>query len=113
MSMIQVNLLHIALVGPLLIGIGRTAPVTPDWMFHALGTLAAMLPFVVRVPDLRKGVTYRNLVNASHYLFWIALFAYVAWKKNVVQLELLQALTWLGVLVIGVHGVLLARRLLK
>ena len=77
MSMAQVNLQHVFLVGPLLFYIGSQKENTPRWAFISLATLTVMIPFIVSYNY--SSLSYRAIVNASHYLIWIPLFGYIAY----------------------------------
>lgn len=102
MSMTQVNLMHVLLIGPLLYYIGDTAPNTPDAAYNALAALSVMIVFIVRPPWFGQPA-FLNLVNASHYLIWIALFAYIAWRKNATPPAVLDILRPLAIAVIAIH----------
>lgn len=109
MSLAQVNLMHVAVIGPLLYSIGHYAPKTPDILYNALGVLAITIPFIVRFPKL--DLSYRTIVNALHYLVWIALFGYVAYMKNDTPLGVLESFKILGIFVVVLHGYLYAQKM--
>ncbi len=107
--MTQVNLMHVVLIGPLLYYIGQTAPNTPPAAYDALAVLTAMIVFIVRPPWFGQPA-FLNLVNASHYLIWIALFAYIAWKRNDTPKVIMETLRPLAVAVVGIHLYFLVMR---
>lgn len=109
MSLAQVNLMHVAVIGPLLYSIGHYAPKTPNILYNALGVLALMIPFVVRTPKL--DLSYRNIVNSLHYLVWIILFGYVAYMKNDTPKGILESLKILGIVVVALHGYLFIQKM--
>ena len=109
MSLAQVNLMHVVVIGPLLYSIGHYAPNTPNMLYNALGLLAIMIPFVVRTPTL--DLSYRNIVNSLHYLAWIILFGYVAYMKNDTPKGILESLKILGVIVIALHLYLFGQKM--
>lgn len=107
MSMIQVNLMHILVVGPLLTYIGHQKEKTKDMFFHALGGITSLLPFIVRIPS---GSDYHSVINSAHYLFYIPFFFYVSYKGNKLNQSLFGLLFGLGIIVIIVHLYLLANK---
>lgn len=108
MSMAQVNLMHILLLGPLFVYIGEKGSETPEWAYSALGAFACMIPFIVRVPkDLSE---YRSVVNASHYIFQFTALLYIAYYKNKNASWVYPVLKWLGVVVILTHVYLLSSK---
>lgn len=109
MSLAQVNLMHVTLIGPLLYGIGYYGNETPDILYNALGTLTLTIPFVVRIPKL--DLTYRSLINLLHYLVWIILFGYVSYKKNLTPPGIYELLKLLGITVIAIHSYLFIQKM--
>lgn len=109
MSLAQVNLMHVVVIGPVLYSIGYYAKKTPDILYNTLGVLTLMIPFIVRLPGF--DLSYRNIINATHYFIWIALFGYVAYMKNDTPLGILKSLEILGIVVIFVHGYLLFKKM--
>lgn len=110
MSMTQVNLMHIFLIGPLLYYIGDKAPNTPDAAYNALAVLSVMILFIVRPPWFGQP-SILNLINASHYLIWLALFGYIAWRKNETPRVILDFLKPLAIAVIGIHSLFIVLRI--
>jgi len=109
MSMMQVNLMHIFLVGPLLWSIGEDAPKTPNWKYNSLGALTLMIPFIVRVPGTAPSSL--NIINSFHYLVFFSLFLYIAYMKNKTNINVLKLLKLLGIIVIVIHSYILVQRL--
>lgn len=109
MSLAQVNLMHVAVIGPLLYSIGYYAPKTPDILYNALGVLTLTIPFIVRFPKL--DLSYRTIVNSLHYFVWIALFGYIAYMKNDSPKGLLESLKILGIVVVVIHGYLYGQKM--
>lgn len=105
----QVNLMHIFIVGPLLMYIGNKKDKTPQIAFNMLLTLILLLPFIVRFPNFNK-ITYTNIINSSHYLVWIPLFGYIAYKGNKLDNYWWTLLSLLGVTVISIHIFLLLNK---
>ena len=111
MSMAQVNLQHVFLVGPLLFYIGSQKQETPQWAFISLATLTVMIPFIVSYNY--SSLSYRAIVNASHYLFWIPLFGYIAYAGLNKRLGdyMYPILQLLGLSAITVHLFLFAQKM--
>ena len=102
MSMKQVNLMHMFLVGPLLLYIGNKKEKTEDWAFYSLATLTFMLPFIVRLPSFNT-INYRSIINSTHYTIWIPLFLYISYKKQNLESYWWQIISLFGVSVITIH----------
>ena len=109
MSMMQVNLMHIFLVGPLLWTVGDDAPNTANWKYNALGAATLMIPFIVRLPGL--AMTKLNVINWFHYLIFFSLFLYVSYYKNKTNIYILRLVKLLGIAVVLIHSYLLMQRL--
>ena len=109
MSLAQVNLMHVVVIGPLLYAIGHYEDKTPNFLYTALGLLAITIPFVVRIP--KAELTYRSIINAVHYVFWIALFGYVAYMGNTTPNYLYMILKLLGITVIAIHLYLFSQKM--
>ena len=100
MSMKQVNLMHIFLVGPLLTFIGYKNNNTPDYLYYALGSITSLLPFIVRIP---KDLSYRSIVNSIHYLLWLPLFGLISYKGNELPTDIYGIILILGIVTILTH----------
>lgn len=107
MSMKQVNLMHMIIIGPLLSYIGYNNSNTEDKYFNALTGITSMLPFIVRLPD---GYDYHSLINLSHYLIYIPFFLYVSFKKQKLNKNIFKLLFVLGIIVIIIHSYLLYKK---
>ena len=110
MSMKQVNLMHMFLVGPLLLYIGNKKEKTENWAFYSLATLTFMLPFIVRLP-IYDSINYRSIVNSTHYVIWIPLFLYISYKKKDLEPYWWQIISLLGVSVFTIHLFLLLQKI--
>ena len=109
MSMKQVNLMHMFLVGPLLLYIGNKKEKTENWAFYSLATLTCMLPFIVRIP-FNQPINFTSLVNTTHYIIWIPLFLYISYEKQKLEPYWWQLLSLLGISVITIHLFLLMQK---
>jgi hypothetical protein len=103
----QVNLMHVTLIGGLFVYIGDQKQNTPLWAYAALGTLALMIPFIVRIP---KDGSYRSLVNAAHYLFQLPILLYIAQKKNKSPPGVYPIMKALGIIMVVLHLYILYRK---
>ena len=88
MSMKQVNLMHILLLGPSLIYIGtlnndnlsNLNNYFIDYIFNSLIGYSLMIPFIVRNKFIKtniKDFNYRNWINLSHYILFMWIFLYI------------------------------------
>lgn len=105
MSLLQVNLMHIGIIGPLLYLIGDQVErkgKADTFLFNALATLTGIIIFIVR-PPLSLELTYRNIVNIIHYLVILTFFAWISYKKNNTNINVLKSLKLLGLIVIITH----------
>lgn len=107
MSMKQVNLMHMIIIGPLLSYIGYNNSNTEDKYFHALTGITSMIPFIVRLPE---GNDYHSLINLSHYLIYIPFFLYVSFKGQRLNKNIFKLLFVLGIIVIIIHSYLLYKK---
>ena len=97
----QVNFMHVFLIGSLLAYTGEKGKGSPQWCFTSMGVLALMIPFIVRLPeDLNS---YRSLVNASHYLIQMPFFLYIAYKRENAPDGVFPLLKWLGIVLVITH----------
>jgi hypothetical protein len=111
MSMAQVNLQHVFLIGPLLFYMGAQKENTPQWAFVALAAFTAMIPFIVTYNY--SSLSYRSITNAVHYLVWIPLFMYIAWRgfNNLLAPWAYPMLQLLGLSAITIHLFLWAQKM--
>jgi hypothetical protein len=111
MSLAQVNLQHVFLIGPLLFYIGTKRDMAPQWSYVALATITAMIPFIVTYNYTT--LSYRSITNAFHYLVWLPLFFYIAWKgyNNKLASWSYPMLQLLGLSAITIHLFLWAQKM--
>ena len=109
MSMKQVNLMHIFLIGPLLTYIGYKKEETELVIYNMLLMATLFLPFIVRFPKLI--FDFRNIINSLHYLIYIPFFAYISLKKNNLNKNIYKLLILMGLSVIIIHIYLLLEKL--
>ena len=108
MSMKQVNLMHMFIVGPLLTYIGTQEKNTPEYAYHALGGISLLLPFIVRIPPLE--ISYYSVTNSMHYV-WLILFLYISFKGKKLPAGWYKVIALLGISVISIHAYLLYQKL--
>jgi hypothetical protein len=105
MSMLQVNLWHVLLQGPLLVYIGINKNKSQILAFNSLLLLGLCIPFVVRFPQ--KNWSQRlKYVNYFHYLIIIPLFLYLGYygSKNKLTDDKYKLCLYLGTFIIFYHG---------
>ena len=111
MSMIQVNLMHIFVIGPLLTYIGYKKENTEEIYFNALGAITLLLPFIVRLPFKKD---YHSIINSLHYFPYILFFLYIAYQKcNIPYKWIYSFLLVTGIIVISVHFGILIYKIFK
>lgn len=107
--MIQVNLLHILIQGPLLIYIGHNKNKTPDMAFSLLLIMGIMIPFIVRFPKKQIKSSY-NKILYLHYLLIMPSFIYLGYKGNNINPRLYQPLFYTGIIISLYHAYKLSKR---
>lgn len=110
MSMLQVNLLHIIIQGPLLAYIGYKKENTPDIAFSLLLIMGMLIPFIVRFPKKKIKSSY-NRILYLHYLFIMPAFLYLGYKGNELNPKLYQPLFYTGIIIAFYHLYKASKRL--
>jgi hypothetical protein len=113
MSMLQVNLMHVFLIGPVLFGIGYKNPGENMELYNYLTMLTLTMLFIVRIPfyNLIKW-EYYDYLKASHLLLFTSFFGWVAYKKDTAPEFVYHILKLLGIAVISTHLYLAATKLI-
>ena len=113
MSMLQVNLMHVFLIGPVLFGIGYKNPGENIELYNYLTMLTLTMLFIVRIPfyNLIKW-EYYDYLKASHLLLFTSFFGWVAYKKDTAPEFVYHILKLLGIAVISTHLYLAATKLI-
>ena len=120
MSMKQVNLLHIFLIGPTLFYIGYNKDKSNNIAKYLISSFAILLPFIVRFPNLDKLDNWHNYINAFHWIFLIPFFVsisyiYILKKEEIHTLyteNIYPLLKYTGIIIILTHIYLLYKKLL-
>jgi hypothetical protein len=114
MSMLQVNLMHIFLVGPILFGIGYKSPKEYMELYNYLGLLSAIIPFTVRIPwyDITKW-RYGEYLRFFHLVVATVLFGWIAYRKDTCPEVVYHILRILGIAIIVVHLYLAITKVIK
>jgi hypothetical protein len=118
MSMSQVNLMHIILLGPSMIYIGSLDDnklsdldnKTIDLVFNAITTYSLFISFIVRRQFMNKSMSEwssRNWINFIHYIIFIGLFYYIGSKKRTISQNWRYIALYLGISIISIHLYLL------
>ena len=79
MSMKQVNLLHIFLIGPTLGYVGHFEDKSHIYMKYLISSFALILPFVVRFPNMDNLTNWHEYINAFHWIFLIPFFVSISY----------------------------------
>lgn len=101
--MIQVNLMHVFVIGPLFLYIGINKNNTKEYFYNILGGIAILLPFIIRTPYIIKMSEKRNIINLLHLLIFMPLLLYISYKKNNLNKIWYYILLILGINVILIH----------
>jgi hypothetical protein len=121
MSMKQVNLLHMLLLGPTMIYVGslntsqlsNKKNISIDLVFGAVAVYALFIPFIVRNKFLKtkiKDWKQRNWTNLFHYVLFFGIFLYIGLVgRNINKFWQIIAIA-IGISQIGIHSYLLLSR---
>ena len=102
MSMVQVNLMHILLVGPLLLYIGQNKQNTNKIAYYYLGAISLMIPFVIRFPSIK--LSYTNIVHLLHLILFLPVFWWISYKQDNISSNIYDLLIVLGISAIAAHS---------
>ena len=114
MSMKQVNMMHILLLGPSLIYIGNLNNNNLsnlnnyfiDYIFNSLIGYSLMIPFIVRNKFIKKNIknfNYRNWINLSHYILFMWIFLYIGIQGRNISNLLRKISLIIGISMISIH----------
>lgn len=103
----QVNLWHVAMIGPILYYIGNKGKEANEYSYTALATLAISILFVVRKPNLEN---YRGIIRMIHYLIYIPLFLYIVHQNKNLPEWSFNLIKYLGISVSAIHFYLLYKK---
>lgn len=104
---IQINMFHVAMVGPILYYIGNKGKNANSYAFTALATLAIAILFFVRKPNLE---TYRGIIRMFHYLLYIPIFLFISYQNTNLPDWAFIMIKYLGISVSAIHFYLLFRQ---
>jgi hypothetical protein len=114
MSLFQVNLMHIFIIGPLFYLIGSNENKNPIKNYHFLQLTTIFLIFIVSHPWIKlynNQITLRNLINASHFILYFPLILYISIYQNNANLLVFPLFKYLGLSVITIHLYLAIKKL--
>ena len=104
MSMLQVNLMHVFLVGPILFGIGYKNPGENMELYNYLAILSVAMLFMVRIPSYNiTKWEYYDYLKATHLLLFTTFFGWIAYKKDTAPEFVYHILKLLGIAIISTH----------
>jgi hypothetical protein len=110
MSMLQVNLFHVIVQGPLLAYIGNKKDNTPEMAYTIVLVMAFLIPFIVRFPNFKYKNSYYKILYL-HYFFIMPAFIYIGLKGNNLNPKFYQPLFYTGILISLYHGYKASQRL--
>jgi len=108
--MLQVNLMHVFLVGPILFGIGYKERGEYMELYNYLAMLSAMMIFIVRIP---KNFNSRDYLRLFHIVGLTLLFGWIAYKKDTSPEFVYHIIKLLGIAVITIHLYLAITKIFK
>ena len=104
-SFLQINLLHVFVIGVIFVYIGYNKEETPYWIFNVLYVLAALMVLLIDIRNisLTNLTNQRNIIKLAHLIIILPLILYVAYTRNLSPL-MYDSLLWIGVVVILYHA---------
>lgn len=106
--MLQVNLWHLIVVGPLLFYIGNKKKEANMYAYIALTILALSIIFAVRFP---KRLNYRGVINSAHYFIYIPMLLYIVYKNKNLPDWAFELIKYLALSVLAIHFYLLLKKI--
>ena len=106
--MLQVNLLHVIVQGPLLAYIGNKKDNTPEMAYTIVLVMAFLIPFIVSIPDLSKLNIMYHLNNFLHWTVIMLYFGYLSYlfiykQSNPINNNIYISMIVIGIIVLLVH----------
>ena len=102
MSMLQVNLWHVLMHGPLFYYIGENKKNSADIYFNAILILGLCLPFVIRLPSSKIN-NYHKIINYMHLIIFMPLLIYIGMKGKKLPEYYFPIMKILGISIIAIH----------
>lgn len=111
---ININLMHIFIIGPLLFGIGYKEPGKNMNFYQYLSGMLVMLPFMLHFPKSKPSEWKKWQWNTViHLLLFFPFLVYVVLKKDKSPEIIFNLLKIIGICVITTHIYLLAEKVIK
>ena len=111
---ININLMHILVIGPLLFGIGYKSPNKYMDFYDYLTGILAILPFMVRIPRSKPSKWDKMSWNSViHFFAFLPFLGYVAFKRDNAPIFIYNILKILGISIITIHIYLLAEKVIN
>ena len=111
---IQINLMHILIIGPLLFGIGYKQPNNYMNFYKYLTGILIILPFMIHFPKLKPSEWgTKSWIKIIHLILYLPFFGYVAYKQDNSPEIVFNLLKIMGISVIAIHSYLFAKELIK
>ena len=110
---LQINLMHIFVVGPLLFGIGYKQINSYMNFYKYLTAILVILPFMIHFPKLKPSEWGTKSWNKIiHLILYLPFLGYVAYKKDNSPEIIFNLLKIIGISVISVHSYLFVNKLI-
>jgi len=102
----QVNLMHIALVAPLLYFYGKKMDSADNQLLGMIKVIFFMIPFVVRFPNLGSNMIRSDYINAAHWFVLLPIGLFVL-NKEKLDSSFYSIIKYIGICVGAIHLYLL------
>ena len=103
----KINLLHVAMIGPILYYIGNKGKDANLSAYVGLSTLTISILFFVKNPNLKN---YKGIIRSIHYFLYIPLFLYISNQNKNLPEWVFHFIKYLGISVSMIHLYLLYRK---
>jgi len=112
--MLQVNLMHVFLIGPVIFGIGYKDPKAYMNLYNYLTILSCMIIFMVRIPEYNWNVwDHKDYWRITHLIGFTTLFGWIAYNKDNSPPFIYDIIKILGITIIIIHLYLAMKKITK
>ena len=107
LEFLQINLLHVFVIGVIFVYIGYNKEETPYWIYNILYVLAVLIVLLIDIRNINvTNLTHlnkRNIIKIVHLVVILPLILYVAYTRTLSPM-MYDSLLWIGVVVILYHA---------